>query len=151
MPILSLQEAFAALNDPRQAVEVEYPLIEILLIALCETISGAQGYTEITEMAQEREEWYRTTVGLPLSNGVPSHDTFGNVFRMLNTATFHMCFLRWMSAADIVLEGKTVNIDGKTLRRSHHRKGYQSTSYGQRLCLRLWTGLGATLHRRKVQ
>lgn len=121
MSLLSLQEAFAPLNDPRQAVKVEYPLIEILLIALCETISGAQGYTEIAEMAQEREEWYRTTLGLALSNGVPSHDTFGNVFRMLDTETFHQCFLRWMSAADIVLEGKTVSIDGKTLRRSHHR------------------------------
>jgi hypothetical protein len=75
-------------------LKVEYPLIEILLIALCETISGAQGYTEITEMAHEREGWYRTTLGLPLSNGVPSHDTFGNVFRMLDTATFHTCFLR---------------------------------------------------------
>jgi predicted transposase YbfD/YdcC len=121
MSLLSLEEAFAPLNDPRQAVKVEYPLIEILAIALCETISGAHGYTEIAEMAQEREEWYRTSLGLPLSNGIPSHDTFGNVFRMLDTATFHQCFLRWMSAADIVLEGTTVSLDGKTLRRSHHR------------------------------
>jgi hypothetical protein len=93
MPILALQEAFAPLNVPRQAVKAEYSLIEILLIAPCETISGTQGYTEIAEMAQERQEWYRTTLGLPLTNGVPSHDTLGNVFRMLDTETFHECFL----------------------------------------------------------
>lgn len=91
------------------------------MIALCETIGGAQGYTEIAEAAQEGEEWYRTSLGLALANGIPSHDIFGNVFRMLDTETFHQCFLRWMSATDIALEGATVNIDGKTLRRSHHR------------------------------
>lgn len=121
MPKLSLQEAFAPLQDPRQMVKVEYPLMEILVIALCETIGGAHGFTEIAEAAQEREAWYRTALGLALANGIPSHDTFGNVFRMLDTETFHQCFLRWMSAADIALEGTTVNIDGKTLRRSHHR------------------------------
>jgi hypothetical protein len=98
MPILSLHEAFAPLNDPRQAVKVEYPLIEILIIVLCEILSGAQSYTEIAEMAQERQEWYRTTLGLALLNGISSHDTFGNVFRMLDTATFHQECLRRAAA-----------------------------------------------------
>ena len=75
----------------------------------------------LPKQLEEREAWYRTSLGLALANGIPSHDTFGNVFRMLDTETFHQCFLRWMSAADIALEGTTVNIDGKTLRRSHHR------------------------------
>jgi predicted transposase YbfD/YdcC len=121
MPALSIREAFSPLEDPRQAVKVEYPLMDILIIALCGILSGAQGYTEIAEMVHDRLEWFRTNLGLSLPNGAPSHDTFGNVFRMLDTETFHQCFLRWMGAADISLEGTTVNIDGKTLRRSHHR------------------------------
>ena len=147
MPILSLQEAFTPLNDLRQAVKVEYPLVEILLIALCETIGGAQGDTEIAEAAQEREEWYRTVLALPLANGIPSHDTFGNVFRMLDTATFHQCFLCWMSAADIAVEGTTVNSDGKTLRRSHHRsKGVKALHMVSAFASDYGLVLGATLH-----
>jgi predicted transposase YbfD/YdcC len=121
MSALAIEEAFAPLQEPRQAGKVEHRLMDILILALCGLLSGAQSYTEIVQMSEERLEFFRTRLGLALMSGIPSHDTFSKVFRMLDTETFAECFLRWMSAAEIPLEGKQVNIDGKTLRRSHQR------------------------------
>jgi hypothetical protein len=121
MPALTIEEAFAPLQDPRQAEKVEHRLMDILILALCGLISGAQRYTKIVQMSEERLEFFRTKLGLALLSGIPSHDTFSRVFRMLDTETFAGCLLGWMGAAEIPLEGKQVNIDGKTVRRSHQR------------------------------
>lgn len=120
--IMTIAEAFAPLDDPRQAGKVEHHLMDILMLTLCGLVSGAQSYTDIVEMSCHRVEWFRTELGMALPNGIPSHDTFSSVFRMLDPMTFKECFLRWMGAADIPLKpGTQVNIDGKTLRRSHQR------------------------------
>ena len=121
MPRFTIEEAFAPLADPRQAGKVEHRLMDILLLTLCGLLSGAQSYTDIVAMAEERVEWFRERLGLALPNGIPSQDTLGRVFRMLDVETFEQCFLRWMTAAEIPLERTLVNIDGKTLRRSHRR------------------------------
>jgi predicted transposase YbfD/YdcC len=119
---MTIAEAFAPLRDPRQAGKVEHHLMDILLLTLCGLISGGQSYTDIVEMSLHRLEWFRSELGLALPSGIPSHDTFSTVFRMLDPATFEECFLRWMGAADIPWKpGTQVTIDGKTLRGSHQR------------------------------
>jgi len=80
MSALAIEEAFATLQDPRQAGKVEHRLMDILILALCGLLSGAQSYTEIVQMSEERLEFFRTKLGLALMSGIPSHDTFSKVF-----------------------------------------------------------------------
>jgi predicted transposase YbfD/YdcC len=94
-------------------------LINILTIALCGAICGADNWVEIELYGQSKQGWFATF--LDLSNGIPSHDTFGRVFARLDTEQFQQCFINWVQAICEVLEGQVVAFDGKTLRRSHDR------------------------------
>ena len=66
-----------------------------------------------------KEEWFKTFLELP--NGIPSHDTFGDVFARLNPDQFQRCFIEWVQAVAEIAQGEVVAIDGKTVRRSHDR------------------------------
>ncbi len=68
---------------------------------------------------RSKEEWFRTFLDLP--NGIPSHDTFGNVFARLDPEGFQECFMEWSQGVAELLPGEVVAIDGKTVRRSHDR------------------------------
>lgn len=113
---LSVEDAFGDLQDPRSR-SPEHALIEILVVAIAAILSGADSWVGIATWGEAKIEWLRQY--LKLANGVPSHDTFGRVFSMLDAKHFEACFIRWVGGLCQGLEGKVVAIDGKTVRRSH--------------------------------
>jgi predicted transposase YbfD/YdcC len=112
----SLLEAFAELRDPRGR-ECEHKLEELLLVAICAVISGAESWTSVSEWGQLKLDWLRRH--LPFANGIASHDTFGRVFALLSASQFESCFMRWIAQLCPGLEGQHLAIDGKSVRRSH--------------------------------
>ena len=115
----SFIDYFADLADPRREDRCNHKLIDILFIAVCAVICGADGFTDMEEFGIAKETWLRQFLELP--NGIPSHDTFGRVFARLKPAEFQQCFLSWIRAVSLVTEAGIVPIDGKKLRRSHNR------------------------------
>jgi predicted transposase YbfD/YdcC len=115
----SITEHFASLEDPRAEHLNDHGLIEIIMIAICAVICGADGWTDVELFGKERHDWLRQF--LKLENGIPSHDTFGRVFSRIDAEQFHTCFVSWIQAVFQTTEGQVVAIDGKTVRRSHDR------------------------------
>lgn len=113
---LSVEDAFGDLKDPRSR-SPEHLLSELLVVAIAAILSGADSWVGIATWGEAKIEWLRQY--LKLANGVPSHDTFGRVFAMLDAKQFEACFVRWVGGLCQGLEGKVVAIDGKTVRRSH--------------------------------
>ena len=89
---------------------------EILLLALSAVLSGADDWVMICMWGNHKLEWLRQF--LPYENGIPSHDTLGRVFGLLDAARFEQCFINWMRSVDGVFEGAEIHIDGKTVRGS---------------------------------
>ena len=119
LPPTSISEHFAALTDPRVERCKVHPLVEIVTIALCGVICGADDWVAIEAFGQEKEDWLRTFLSLP--GGIPSHDTFGRVFARLDPDEFRRCFLAWVRAVVGAVGAQVVAVDGKTLRGSHDR------------------------------
>jgi predicted transposase YbfD/YdcC len=113
---LSIPTFFARLKDPRRAHRRLHRLQDIIVIALCAVIAGAQDWQEIALFGRNRYDWLKRF--LPLPNGIPSHDTFERVFNRLKPEAFQACFLDWVRAIQEALDIKHVAIDGKTLRSS---------------------------------
>jgi DDE_Tnp_1-associated/Transposase DDE domain len=113
-----LLDHFAALEDPRQAAKVLYPLPEILLLLLCATLAGADDLVEVALWGNEHLAFLRRF--LPCKHGVPSHDTLGEVVAALDPALFESCFTDWVDGLREA-EPDLVAIDGKTSRRTHAR------------------------------
>jgi predicted transposase YbfD/YdcC len=118
-PTLALQTHFADLPDPRIDRTRQHDLLDILVIAICAVICGAEGWVDIAAYGVAKEGWLKTFLRLP--NGIPSHDTFRRVFCLLDPAAFVDCFQRWIDALSAGLGLKRIAIDGKTLRRSFDR------------------------------
>jgi predicted transposase YbfD/YdcC len=116
-PTASLWDYFAELPDPRRSQGRRHKLRDILAIALCAVLCGADDFTEIEEFGETREAWLRGFLELP--HGIPSHDTFGRVFAALDPTAFGRCFMTWVRAVAELSEGAIVAIDGKALRRSY--------------------------------
>ena len=110
---------FARLPDPRVERTKRHLLLDIVTIALCAVLCGADNWVEIEHFGQTKEPWLRDFLALP--HGVPSHDTFGRVFARLDPAAFERCFLAWVQAVVGAPGAQVVAVDGKTLRRSHDR------------------------------
>jgi DDE family transposase len=106
---------FASRTDPRRG-KVTYPLINILTIALCATIAGADDFGAIADWARQKRDWLGQF--LDLSKGIPSHDRFDAVFRMLKPEPFERCLVSWITSLHEVTAGQLVAIDGKALRQS---------------------------------
>jgi len=118
-PSATIIEHFADLKDPRIERTKRHPLINILTIALCAAVAGADTWVDIELFGKSKRWWFAKF--LDLSNGIPSHDTFGRVFARLDAEQFQRCFINWVQAVCEVLDGQVVAFDGKTLRRSHNR------------------------------
>lgn len=116
----TLQDAFSDLSDPRMDRTKEHRLLDIVAIAICAVICGADSWVAVEEFGKTKHTWLRTFLGLP--NGIPSHDTFGRVFAALDAEQFQHGFLRWIRAIWPATVGEVIAIDGKTLRGSYDRR-----------------------------
>ena len=110
---------FEDLEDPRIDRCKRHSLLDIITIAICAVICGADTWVHVAMFGRSKEEWFRTFLELP--NGIPSHDTFGDVFARLDPERFQKCFMEWSQGVAELLPGEVVAIDGKTVRRSHDR------------------------------
>jgi predicted transposase YbfD/YdcC len=113
---VSLYQCFAQLHDPRREHRRLHNLWDIIALTICGVIGGADSWVEVEQYGHDKEDFLRQFLELP--NGIPSHDTFGRVFALMDPAAFRDGFLRWVQALVEATEGRVVAIDGKTLRRS---------------------------------
>jgi predicted transposase YbfD/YdcC len=110
---------FANVEDPRREHSTTLHSLEaILIITILGTICGAHNWVEIEQWGQAQQAWLSEFLDLP--NGIPSHDTFGRVFALLDPESLHQAFLAWMSAL-AQLGQEIIALDGKTIRRSLDR------------------------------
>jgi predicted transposase YbfD/YdcC len=118
-PDLTIRTHFADLEDPRIDRTRLHNLMDILVIAICAVICGADGWLDIAAYGVAKYDWLKTFLELP--NGIPAHDTFRRVFCLLEPAAFLECFQRWIDALSAGLGIKRIAIDGKVMRRSFDR------------------------------
>ena len=111
------EACFSDLEDPRDS-NARHDLLEILVIAQCTMLCGGEDCTDMELFGRAKEPFLRQFLRLP--HGIPSHDTFSRVFRLLDPVKFHACFLHFMQLFAETTQG-VVAIDGKTLRHSFDR------------------------------
>lgn len=119
-----LTERFSGLEDPRTGRATRHELIDVVVIAICAVICGADSWVDVEMFGKSKKNWLSQLLALP--NGIPSHDTFGRVFARLNPVQFERCFKEWVETVNEVVEGQVVAIDGKTVRGSHDRTAGKS-------------------------
>jgi predicted transposase YbfD/YdcC len=112
-----IEEHFSSIEDPRIDRKKLHQLLDIMVIAICAAICGADTWEDVEIFGKAKEKWFREFLKLP--NGIPSHDTFNRVFNRLDPEQFQSCFINWINAASQIIEGQVIAIDGKVLRRSH--------------------------------
>jgi len=113
---LRLADVFVSIEDPRQSAKVKYDLVELLVVAVNAVLVGADTFVEIELWAEEKLEWLRSYLELP--HGIPSHDTFGRLFGLIDPDQFESAFRRWVGSILPALGTEIVAVDGKTSRRS---------------------------------
>src|SRR5271157_3954415 len=117
----SFEQHFQDLQDPRVERTRRHPLINVVFMAVCGVLSGANSIAGILEFAIDRRSWFARY--LDLTNDIPSEDTFGRVLARLDPGAFEKCLLSWIQAVQELTENRMVAIDGKTLRGSYDREG----------------------------
>jgi len=115
-PNSNIERYFGELDDPRSGQNIQHKLVDILTIAICGIICGADNWVDIEMFGQAKREWLSSF--LELKHGIPSHDTIGRVFRRLDAEQFQASFVEWTQAICELRAGTVVSIDGKQLRRS---------------------------------
>src|ERR1700733_739395 len=118
---LSLLKHFADLKDPRVMRTRRHELPDILVIAFCAVLGGADSWCAVENFGKAKLDWLRRFLELP--NGIPSHDTFSRVFAALDPRAFQNCFTAWINAITIPLGLKRYQIDGKSLRGTNEGLG----------------------------
>jgi len=111
-----IAQHFGGIEDKRSRYGKQHKLIDIIIIAICAVICGADDWTSIAEYGDAKAEWLKRFIELP--NGIPSHDTFGRVFAMIDPEEFGACFMAWVKAVMKITEREVIAIDGKTARGS---------------------------------
>jgi predicted transposase YbfD/YdcC len=143
--IIGLMERFGDLSDPRVEGRTDHDLLDIIVLALCAVMSGAEGWDDIEDWGLAREDWLRRY--LKLRNGIPGHDTIRRVFEALSPSELEQRFEQWMNAVGPTVAGRVIAIDGKALRgsarsarglRALHQVSAYAADYGltlgQRAC-----------------
>ena len=127
----TLFEHLSIIEDPRIDRTKRHLLIDILVVAVCAVMCGAEGWTEIEEFGRAKESWFKKFLELP--HGTPSHDTFRRVLMILKPQAFQESFLNWVKSVFEVTSGSLVNIDGKQLRGSRSKKEAHAGTEGLRI------------------
>ena len=115
-PFQSLEECFGDMPDPRVEGRCDHILREIIMVAVCAVLSGAESWSEVEQFGESKLEWLKGYLELPA--GIPSHDTFGRVFRLLDAEAFQERFMHWVETTFTVERGQVIAVDGKTARGS---------------------------------
>jgi predicted transposase YbfD/YdcC len=109
------------ITDPRVERTRKHKLIDIITITICGVICGADSWVDIALFGESKKKWLESFLELP--NGIPSHDTFGDVFSRIDPDQFRGCFIEWVKAVEQLTKGRLVSIDGKAVRRSYDSFG----------------------------
>ena len=123
----SIIQHFSSIPDPRINRSKLHRLSDIFFITLCAVICGANNWVEIVEFGKAKKAWFNERLGL--KNGIPSHDTFGNVFAVIDTELFSQCFSNWVEDLSILSGEKIIAFDGKCLRGSIDRASKKAAIY----------------------
>jgi predicted transposase YbfD/YdcC len=123
----SIVKHFSKIKDPRIDRTKRHELMDILIIAICAVICGADSWVDIELFGKTKIAWLKSFLELP--NGIPSHDTFGRVFAALNSEEFERSFMEWVQAINEMTQGQVIAIDGKQLRGSHDAEAGKSVLY----------------------
>lgn len=118
-PVLALKAHFAQLEDPRVERTRLHHLLDIVVIAICAVIAGAESWDDIALFGEVKQDWFATFLDLP--NGIPSHDTFNRVFAALDPDQFRAGVASWVQTVLPPLPPQVIALDGKTVRGSHDR------------------------------
>ena len=116
----SIEEHFRAIEDPRVERNKKHKLLDIIVLAICGVVSGAEGWEAIEEFGYEKQQWLRKY--LELANGIPSHDCIARVPSRISPSEMTECFIAWTRSVSQLTAGEVVAIDGKTLRHSYNTK-----------------------------
>jgi predicted transposase YbfD/YdcC len=117
-PVATITRHFSKLDDPRR-YNRSHLLIDIITIAICAVICGADDWVEVENFGHAKYDWFKQFLELP--HGIPSHYTFRRVFARLDAKRFQTCFVEWIQAIHELTQGQIVAMDGKQLRRSHDK------------------------------
>jgi predicted transposase YbfD/YdcC len=123
----SISKHFGELQDPRTGNATAHIFLEILIIAICAVICGADGWSDIELFGKNKKDWLKTFLELP--KGIPSHDTFGRVFAKIKPEEFQKRCVEWVQAIEKLTAGQVIAVDGKQLRRSHDRQAGKEAIY----------------------
>lgn len=115
-PTALFETHFGKLRDPRIGNAKRHKLIDIIIIAICAVISGADSWSDVELYGRTKRSWLKEVLELP--KGIPSHDTFGRVFARLDPQEFGRTFMEWVRAINELTAGQVIAIDGKQLRGS---------------------------------
>lgn len=126
-PTASIIQHFSGIEDPRIARHKKHRLSDIFFIAICATICGADNWVAIETFGKAKKDWF--TQLLNLEHGIPSHDTFGNVFAAIDTQKFSEAFSRWVADLAQLTPNQVIAIDGKCLRGSIDRASGKAAIY----------------------
>jgi predicted transposase YbfD/YdcC len=123
-PRHSIADYFGAIKDSRLEHRVEHKLIDIITIAICAVVCGAETWVDIENYGRAKQKWLSEFLELP--NGIPSHDTVGRVFAQINPEEFQKCFMDWVKGIRTKTEQEIVAFDGKVSRNSGDKKNGKS-------------------------
>ena len=120
----SIIAIFSDLDDPRMDRTKRHELTNIIAIAICAVVCGADSWVDVELFGNSKKDWFERFLDIP--NGIPSHDTFGRVFSLIDARQFQRCFAEWARTVGEMTDGEIVAIDGKTVRRSGDRRSGKS-------------------------
>ena len=118
MSTVPLASHFSILKDPRIDRTKQHSLLDILVIAFCAVLCGAEGWEDMEEFGLAKEEWLKERLGLQLANGIPTDDTFRRLFARLDPEQFGQCFLSFSQSLHTYTKGEVIALDGKAVRHS---------------------------------
>jgi len=123
----SIIKHFSSIPGPRIDRRKRHKLSDIFFITLCASICSANDWVAVELFGKAKEEWFTELLGL--ENGIPSHDTFGNIFAVIDTELFSECFSRWVADLTKLSGENIIAIDGKCLRRSMDKASNRAAIY----------------------